>query len=479
MINPLELVLFFRLGNKIKEANNPKSIYECIQDIENDLGFVKSTLYDNPFFLVKPGTEKKTNEWIDNLIGYGKPDIDELKKFMDAGFVIIDRKLFSDSNLIDMFEPLGFDDNFLLLDKEYGLLVLPEKSKKKNFYLGMSELPRYFEKYPHLRESPSDIFSIGALRAHSLLRGSTGFTPIEIEVTSKDELLGHIGSIQNKLQQHQSRFQIWFRGQTEEYLINEIDNNLIKYCPWRTIRDISLVPSLFRKSEKIQDDLKAYAEKLYQILNYEKALNIHLDVPKYDNRADITDDFRKYFIGTVWEGSNSPIQTTVTNSEGNIIEVHDYNPIYRALQASLFLQHYGIPTNILDITKDLDVALFFAQNNLNNGQYEEITQVNNSVIYLFLLDPKTDRFLDSTEILEAFNVQRPIRQKCGVLAGASYSSQNYYSKFISVKFKIKNSIRYDSNVNTNHLFPKPEQDHILHFLNEHSKKHNLDIVKPL
>lgn len=68
--------------------------------------------------------------------------------------------------------------------------------------------------------------------------------------------------------------------------------------------------------------------------------------------------------------------------------------------------------------------------------------VDKSVIYIFLLDPRTDRFIDSTEFLESYGIKRPTRQKCGVLSCASYTNQNYYSKFISIRIKLANYIDY-------------------------------------
>jgi hypothetical protein len=476
MINPFELFSFFDLQEEIKRANDPIALYKCIKSIEHNLGFIKSTLYDNPYFLIRPGTHKKTHEWLDALADYTNPSREEITKLLESGFVIVDREEISGA--IDMLEPLGFKSEYLLLDKEYGLLILPQDSLKKNFYFGMSELSRYGETYPPLRDQLSNIFSLGALRGHVLMRQKAGYTPIEIEVNSKEEILSHVDLLHRKIQESNSRFRIWYRGQTDNFLINPIDEILHKHCPWRSIVDISLVPSLFRKSEKIQDSLKDYAEKMFQVLSYEMALNDHLSIPIYDNRKDLLGDYTKHFEGTIWEDSNSPMSTTVTDPEGNILEIHDYNPIYRALQTSLFLQHYGIPTNILDITKSLDVALFFAQNTIIDGKYERQAFKGNSVIYLFLLDPKTDRFLDSTEILEEFNILRPIRQQCGILAGASYSSQNYYSKFISIKFILKQPIAYNDSINAEYLFPQSNEDDILSFLQLHSDRNKFENVKP-
>jgi len=132
------------------------------------------------------------------------------------------------------------------------------------------------------------------------------------------------------------------------------------------------------------------------------------------------------------------------------------------------------------VESDIDIALFFAQNSLNkeNGIYEPIDNIEKSVIYIFLLDPITDRFINSAELLQEFNVQRPIRQKCGVLAGASYSSQNYYSRFISLKLKLKDVIDYNAQYTSDYIFPQQNQDKVLSFLLDLSKKYKMEVAQP-
>lgn len=476
--NSLEMLHLLQLQKKLGAATDPKILYDIIYEIENNLNCIKTTLYDNPFFLVSPGTFRNKSEWISSTSSYVRPSSDEIASLFNNGFVIFDRELLAQKVLTDIFEPFEFDNNVLILDKDYGLVILPASSKKKNFYLGMSELERYGETYPMLKEALSNIFSIGALRGHGLLNNKLGYSPIEIEVNSKEELMSYLQFIKSKIQTSLSRFQVWFRGQNEEYSLSKLDSSLISYCPWRSIVDTSLIPSLFRNSELIQDDLKQYAKRLYEILNYEFGLGVHLNIPKYELRNSDAEKLKEYFIGTVWEDSNSPMYTKVFNEKNELKEIHDYNPIYRGLQTSLFLQHYGIQTNILDITKDIEVALFFAQHKMENGKYKKVKNTEKSTIYLFLLDPRTDRFLDSTELLESFGVQRPLRQKCGVLAGASYSTQNYYSRFISVKFKLRNTIPIESGVNPDYLFPSREQDDVLNFLTEYSKNTRMELLKP-
>lgn len=202
-------------------------------------------------------------------------------------------------------------------------------------------------------------------------------------------------------------------------------------------------------------------------------------MPLYNRIIEPLIDFTEYFKDSIWEDSNTPFYWAHSDQNGKFIERHDYNPVFKALQTSLFLQHYGIPTNILDITSEVDIALFFAQNKIKNGVYKPTDTSNGAVIYIFILDPLTDRFINSVDLLQTFDVQRPIRQKCGVIAGASYATQNYYSRFISIKLKLKKRIEYNPLYTPDYIMPKEDEDTVLNFLNKHSKEFRLKRVKPL
>jgi FRG domain len=475
-INPLEIFFLLARRKKLNQDLTREQLYNEIFHIENSLNFVKSTIYDNPFFPVAPTTIDKGEFWIAKTDIYKTLDKTKRELLFKNGFTILNRKLLEQKSIVDIFETLKVDTEDIILDKDYGLLIFPDGALKKNFYLAISELTRYGETYPMLQSQISNIFSIGAIRAHSLLNNKIDFTPIEITINKREELDEFISTINEKLHESKSRFKVWFRGQNSEHFLKKIDDTLIPHTPWRTILDSSLIPSLFRNSENTVEDLEAYTCKLSEILEFETALNVNLNVPRFELRNKAEEQIKDYFKNSVWEDSNSPFTvTSVTNDD--ISEFHDYNPIYRALQISLFLQHYGIPTNILDITKDIDVALFFAQMKNNNGVYEKIETVENSVIYIFILDPKTDRFIDSSELLEEFGVQRPLRQKCGVIAGASFAHQNYYSRFISVRIKLSDFINFNEHMSCDYLFPNKEDDNVISFLTEYGEKNNFKHVK--
>ncbi|NOQ27895.1 MAG: FRG domain-containing protein [Bacteroidales bacterium] len=472
---PLEIFSSLRRKQKLEKELTKEELLELILEVENSLNFVSSTIYDNPFYPIAPTTIDNEKHWVKNTSTYRLIDKKKRKQLFENGFTILNREILEKKSLVDIFGPLEISAENLILDNDYGLLLLPDGSKKKNFYLSVSELYRYVDHYPFLESQFSNIFSIGAIRAHSVLNNKIDFRPIEVEVKNKDELNSLISNLESKLSNQNSRLKLWFRGQDTDYLLNKVEDKLLPHVPWRSSVDSSLVPSLYRSSKHISNDLKDYAQKVAEISELETALNNFLQIPKFKKKQDELESIKDYFKDSVWEDSNSLFSFTHVKDDKES-EIHDYNPIYRALQTSLFLQHYGVPTNILDITKDIDVALFFAQTQYQNGEYVKIKQVKDSVIYVFLLDPITDKFIDSSELLEGFGVQRPLRQKCGVITGASLVHQNYYSRFISMKIKLCNNIEFNEELTGEFLFPKRENDEIIDFLKEYVKTNDLKKV---
>jgi len=171
---------------------------------------------------------------------------------------------------------------------------------------------------------------------------------------------------------------------------------------------------------------------------------------------------------------------TVTEVRGGEpVQARDYHPGFYGLQQAFFLQHYGLPSNILDITHDLDVALFFAQNELtsDNVFVPAATATAQPLLYAFLLDKHLDRFLNSEALAEHHGLLRPLRQKCGILAGASWTTRNFYARFLAIRIKLKNHVPWGE-LTQEYLFPPPEEDTFLADLRDFQKQQSLGRVRP-
>ena len=111
----------------------------------------------------------------------------------------------------------------------------------------------------------------------------------------------------------------------------------------------------------------------------------------------------------------------------------------------LATQQYGGYTSMLDITDDLDVALFFTQSFLNQEtkKYELCSPNRSNVIYVMVegrdtctLDVSTHMFRNATGNGIYRLSPRIENQKCGLLIGASAFGKNSYGYRIVAKIHL-------------------------------------------
>jgi hypothetical protein len=86
--------------------------------------------------------------------------------------------------------------------------------------------------------------------------------------------------------------------------------------------------------------------------------------------------------------------------------------------------------------------------------------------------------MSSEKIRLDHELLRPIRQKCGFIAGSSTLNRNYYGRFISVKIYLDEKIDYDSSITPEYLFPSLDEDEFLKELLQMQEKHELEMIKP-
>ena len=145
----------------------------------------------------------------------------------------------------------------------------------------------------------------------------------------------------------------------------------------------------------------------------------------------------------------------------------------------LLQQHYGIESPLLDITKDVDIALFFAQNMLIDNTYERLKpKESKPVIYVFILNSKLDPFIDSELLMKEFGALRPYRQKCGILSGSTNINKDFYSRFISLRIILDEPIDYNETYTPEYLFPDCKDDLFLKVLKGIQNNIDSQYIKP-
>lgn len=198
----------------------------------------------------------------------------------------------------------------------------------------------------------------------------------------------------------------------------------VTVCPWRNVIDSSLVPSLYRQAWDGSSELTEYCSNLLIIQDYVLIMKSHLAMQPFTTGPRDGEACEK--LSDAWVAYSSGMSATQTDKDGRIIATRDYHPAFNGMQQAFFLQHYGLPSNILDVTHSVDVALFFAQNEVTGDS--RMSRVDYSskfpLIYLFFLLPGMDRFIDSLSLAEHYKLERSLRQKCGLLCGSSYINYN-------------------------------------------------------
>lgn len=292
----------------------------------------------------------------------------------------------------------------------------------------------------------------------------------EYEVTSKSELYELVKNIEGKLSKGPYFKGIWLRGQRQEYLINRDAKvcDLLGFGAAGTVQP-SILPSLGRyvlQNPGIVDEsfilggpshywkkpfivwiiknnpqwLKHYPEFVARI---EEALKSENDMDfskilydiQYDSLVpDEVDDLRQWFFAH-----------------------------FKYSSWVMVLQQYGYMTSMLDLTWDIETALFFTHTRMNNNTFEFVTPTKERVIYVFAESKESSSFRHSNQIDwgdSDWNRDTPSRvlsQKCGAVVGSTKYRQYQYSHLVVARIRI-----LDNGIVTNRtideVFPTKEQD---------------------
>ena len=137
----------------------------------------------------------------------------------------------------------------------------------------------------------------------------------------------------------------------------------------------------------------------------------------------------------------------------------------------LLAQHYGVPTHGIDITHDIDVALWFATHaytNLADGTatYLPLTESDwpekSPVIFAVL--PVTHSLKSSIRDVDLFaplglSAPRPVAQKAAFFMGAHGLHRNRLAEALVCALRLKPGV-WECSSTYKGLFPPPEDDEI-------------------
>jgi hypothetical protein len=148
-------------------------------------------------------------------------------------------------------------------------------------------------------------------------------------------------------------------------------------------------------------------------------------------------------------------------------------------------QHYGIPTNGLDVTSSLEVAIWFATNqySINSSEQAYFSSMQSAdwpsdpkqwPIVFFIL-PVTESLTSSIAPIESFQdfgipVLRPTRQKAAFFMGAHGLHQNRLGEALVCGVRLRPGM-WETRLSFTYLFPPPEEDAAYAFMFEVRNRH--------
>jgi hypothetical protein len=393
------------------------------------------------------------------------------------------------------------EQRYVPLDVEYGVATYA-RNRPTWFNIAFTRhiTERYGDVYPEIRRDRTQFLSIGALRRTKLTadaRRQDTWRPAREWVSERNRL----DALLDKLRQLAADcgYQVWMRGQPVDYQTSNLSGEArAGLCPWRAVRDSSVVPSLYRKLSKVLEERPLFKRFCHELAVASQFLELTLfQSPSTERRLY---EQRKEWTAAAWyRALPVPMPTAVRTSDGQRststlffgepdpavlaqlppdATIHDYNPVLRSLQSAFFMQHYGLPSNLLDLTNDLDVALFFAQHEVAGADMVPVDfHARRPVIHVFLVDPNQDIFIDSAALASSYDMLRPLRQHCGVLAGASMINRNEYARVLALTIHLEERLPTPENF-ARHLFPPSGEDPFLKRLDEFAEGEGLSNMYP-
>jgi hypothetical protein len=299
-------------------------------------------------------------------------------------------------------------------------------------------------------------------------------------VKNSMELNNKLNEIKTKLHENdENSFNLWFRGQIQEYKVYR-SNSVLSWLNYQipTNGDISLFSSLARAVKNNPEMKTREWASGGSHIHWKKAFFIWVllrnpswfsQIPGYEKKiyAALIDEDPRLFFEIQNEIQFNPLIYTEADDFRQWFFVH-----YKYSALPLILQHYGMHTSTLDVTNNLQTALFFALHKFDQlkRRYLEKKDSKNSIIYLFI-NINSEYLLTSSEITNLGPERLPIperilRQNCGLLYGSGLYGWNLYANLIIGKFCL-NDFDHDFDENFQEkLFPNDQEDDLYKILKD-------------
>jgi len=138
---------------------------------------------------------------------------------------------------------------------------------------------------------------------------------------------------------------------------------------------------------------------------------------------------------------------------------------------STLLQHYGLYSPLVDLTDDVDVAIFFATHRFRSldgkASYEPCgSNRDEAVIYILRYDELEMKPYGRDEVIGALHPLRPERQQCAVALSDAFSV-NLPADFLVGVIRLRGNSFENQRYTQEDLFPPIADDNFLRALKDH------------
>lgn len=260
----------------------------------------------------------------------------------------------------------------------------------------------------------------------------------------------------------ESRKPLLFRGQTEHYpLTRECPN---PYFQIKGLGEISLLPSLWRNMQKVNPN------SFHQFCNLTTGEWTKIVTDAF-NHQEIRQRIEKIRQEGGWIFNNQDLEDSddplLKEYGGICLDMSYGHGVNLAATLSTLLQHYGLYSPVLDLTSDLEVALFFASHKLVGGKYNFVgSNHRESILYVFREDKKEMNAYEHERALHELKPLRPVRQSCVICTSAPYAL-NLAADFIIGVIKMDFDDLLPRKYTVSDLFPGESEDNFLAALKKH------------
>lgn len=427
----------------------------------------------------------------------------------DYGLTVISRAL------VDLYNPTAnlfsksgaekLDDDLLLYDPLVGFLIWKDETGIRNFWLGNQQDLRTVHTQPEplrrlLIQSNDDHFSIGKSLFTRLVGPRLKKAPYggfdhsgipTITVETQSELEDLADDLKNACETSPN-LTVVFRGQTEEHLLCDRQRlAAARVCPYSSVRDHSVIPSMYRHIDRFVDKLTDFRDFAAHLLDWglyadlvfgDPVLYRTLDGQPYVPKEVPAEALARSELGFSGNSGSRMFKDlgpfsriTITDTRGAVIDqyIKIHRPGFDTVRRNLILQHYGAPTPFVDVTHDIRIAEWFALNRISIGDKGLSTGAKvkapfvDSIIYAFLVLDGLTPFVNTEQLVTPEQSLRPHRQACALIGGPGNLYRNALSRFIGLKIKFARGFVPRRIPTARHLFPGPDEDNTLKRLLTH------------